>query len=358
MDSQNFDLKIDRIDTEKRRYHDTWAALNEELHAIESRDGHLLNAVERLREHQLQRGFVRDDLNAVQCHRFPHPDDAARYLSVQHNPKRVSRLKARVDALRPQRGDAVNNDCFLCPVNIQWQHRGIESGYAIEQNDAPFHIWMNAYPLMPLHLVVASCAHIPQAWNLDKRDNGQFSLGQIVTNLAGLSSRMPGYVGFYNGDGAGTSVPEHFHYQFFKRRTVDEVFPLEQAPSRVLDDIESVIEDYPVEGMCWQGCDPAVVIDRAAGRIEHWLRTRIGLRPTLSANIFAMTDADGGHLRIYFVPRDKDLGHSPSMAGMIGSLEILGELVLTTEPEKRALERGEIDYHLIARVLDDIRVPL
>jgi hypothetical protein len=92
--------------------------------------------------------------------------------------------------------------------------------------------------------------------------------------------------------------------------------------------------------------------------IEHWLRTRIGLRPTLSANIFAMTDADGGRLRIYFVPRDKDLGHSAHMAGMIGSLEILGELVLTTETEKHDLDRAEVNYHKIARILGDIRVPL
>ena len=346
------------MDTERRRYHDTWQALNEELHGLVTRDGMLLNTVERLREHQLEQGFIRDDLGAVQHCRFPHPDDATRFLSVQFNPERANRLKVRVDAVPPQRGDAINSNCFLCATNIQWQHHGIEFGYEIELHNTHFHIWMNAYPLMLLHLVVASREHIPQAWNLDKAGAGQFSLRQIVTNLAELSARMPGYVGFYNGDGAGTSVPEHFHYQFFKRRSADEVFPLEQARARALDDVESVIEDYPVEGLRWEGSDAAVVIDRAAERIEHWLRTRIGLRPTLSANIFAMTDADGGRLRIYFVPRDKDLGHSPHMAGMIGSLEILGELVLTTRSEKHELDRGEVNYHSIARILADIRVPL
>jgi hypothetical protein len=355
---RNIDASMPLIITEKRRYHHKWAVLNAELHAIETRDGNLLNTVERLREHQLKQGFIRDDLDAVQHRRFPHPDEATRFLSVQYNPERANRLKTSVDAVPPQRGDAVNSNCFLCATNIQWQHCGIEFGYDIELHKRHFHIWMNAYPLMPLHLVVASSEHVPQAWNLDKAGAGQFSLGQIVANLAVLSARMPGYVGFYNGDGAGTSVPEHFHYQFFKRRTVNEIFPLEQACTRALDDIESMIEGYPVEGMCWQGSDAAVVIARAAERIEHWLRTRIGLRPTLSANIFAMTDADGGRLRIYFVPRDKDLGHSPQMAGMIGSLEILGELVLTAESEKHALDRDEIDYNTIARVLGDIRVPL
>jgi len=358
MNMHKIDANMHQIDTDKRRYHNSWTELNAEMRALETRDGNLLGAVEHLREHQLERGFIRDNLGAVQCYRFPHPDDAARFLSVQYNPERVNRLKIRVNAIPPERGDAINNDCFLCASNIQWQHRGIEFGYDVEQDNTHFHVWMNAYPLMPLHLVIATCDHIPQAWNLDETAPGQFTIRQIITNLAELSARMPGYVGFYNGEGAGTSVPKHFHYQFFRRRSVEEIFPLELAPAHAIDDIESVIEDYPVEGMCWQGGDPDTVINRAVESVEHWLRTRIGLRPTLSANIFAMTDADGSHLRIYFVPRDKDLGHSPHMAGMIGSLEILGELVLTTETEKHDLDRGDVDYQKIARILGDIRVPL
>lgn len=343
---------------EKRRYHDTWHALNGKLHALVARDGNLLRAVEHLREHQLEQGFIRDDLDAVQRVRFPHPEDAKRFLSVQYNPERVNRLKVRLDAMSPQRGDAINGNCFLCATNIQWQHGGIEFGHDIEQDNTHFHIWMNAYPLMPLHLVIAACEHIPQAWNLEGAAPGRFTIGQIITNLAELSARMPGYIGFYNGEGAGASIPMHFHYQFFRRRAADEKFPLEMAPLRAVDDIESVIEDYPVEGMCWKGDNPAAVIASAIKCIGHWLRTRIGLRPTLSANIFAMTDADGSHLRIYFVPRDKDLGHSPHMAGLIGSLEILGELVLTSGAEKQGLDRGEIDYRRIAGILGDIRVPL
>ncbi len=357
-DMHDIDTEMHRIDIDRRRYHESWAELNAQLHAIEQRDGNLLNAVEQLRAHQLERGFIRDDLNAVYRYRFRHPHDDSRFLSAQYNPERLNRLKLRIDALPPERDDAVNNDCFLCAANIQWQHRGIEFGYSIEQDGTPFHIWMNAFPLMPLHLVVATCAHVPQAWYLDEGGSGHFSVGQIVATLARLSARMPGYIGFYNGDGAGTSVPEHFHYQFFKRRAADEIYPLELAPLRAADDIESVLEDYPVEGMCWQGDSPAAVIERAVQRIDHWLRTRIGLRPTLTANIFAMTDADGRRLRIYFVPRDRDLGHSPAMAGMIGSLEILGELVLTTDAEKQDLDAGRISYRSIAGILGDIRVPL
>lgn len=355
---QQIDTEMQRIATDRRAYPILWDKLNEELRALEHRDGNLINAVGRLREHQLDKGFIRDDLHAVKCYSFPHQDDPARFLSLQYNPARVNRLRIRVGAVPPSRGDAVNDSCFLCGANIQWQHRGIEFGYAIEVNGTPCNIWMNAYPLMPLHIVVATRDHIPQAWDLGYGEASQFSIDSIVRNLAILADRLPGYVGFYNGEGAGTSVPAHFHYQFFKRRDADARFPLELAPVRPLADAGSVIEDYPVESMRWSSTDRAAVVTQAAGWIDNWLRTRIGLRPELSANIFVMTDADGGRLRIYFVPRDKALCHSPHMAGMIGSLEILGELVLTTENEKHDLDRDQVNYASIARILADIRVPL
>ncbi|MGB5259348.1 MAG: hypothetical protein WBO34_02360, partial [Gammaproteobacteria bacterium] len=99
-------------------------------------------------------------------------------------------------------------------------------------------------------------------------------------------------------------------------------------------------------------------ITRAAAWINNWLRINLETRPHLSANIFAMTDDSGELLHIYFAPRDKTLEHSPRMSGTIGSLEILGELVLTTVNEKRDLDWGKIDYRSIARILSDISVPL
>ena len=343
---------------ERRRYPLLWETLNNELQALEQRDGNLLGVTERLREHQLDTGLIRDDLGAVQCYRFPHPDNPQRFLSVQYNPARVNRLKIRYDALQPPRGDAVHDSCLLCPANIQWQHRGAQFGYDIEEGGVAYSIWMNVYPLMPLHLVVATRAHVPLAWKVPGNASGLFSINTIVANIASLAMRMPGFVGFYNGAGAGASIPAHFHYQFFHRRSQVSCFPLELAPARHLDDCCAVIEDYPVDAMCWQSDDPNEAVSRATRWIQEWLLARTGLRPGLSANIFAMCDVERDLLRIYFVPRDHELCHSPHMAGTIGSLEILGELVLTTELEKIALDRGEIDYHSIERILNDIRVAI
>ena len=346
------------IDADRRRYPLQWDALNSKLRELEQRDGHLLGVLEHLYNHQLATGFIRDDLHRLQCFRFPHPDDADRFLSVQYNPARVNRLKLRPEALPPARGDAVNSDCFLCATNIQWQYHGLEFGYAIEEGGVPYHIWMNPFPLLPVHLVVAAQAHIPQSWESGADGSGRLSVHRIVANLAALAGRMPGYVGFYNGDGAGASLPAHFHYQFFRRRTDAPHFPLEQAPVRELNEGCAVILDYPVEGMRWQADDNVATINRAARWIEDWLLARTGLRPSLSANFLAMCDAGTGRLQIYFVPRDREMCHSPHMAGMIGGLEVLGELVLTTGQEKHDLDRGMMDYCTIERVLRDIRVPL
>jgi hypothetical protein len=358
MDRHNVEADMPWIDTERRRYPLHWDALNAQLQALEQRDGNLLGVLERLRDHQLRTGFLRDDLHDLQCFRFPHPDDAQRFLSVQYNPARVQRLKLRFDALPPPRGDAVNGDCFLCATNIQWQYHGREFGYAIEAGGVPCHIWMNPFPLLPVHLVVASQAHIPQAWESGAGGSGHLTVRRIVTSLAALAARMPGYVGFYNGDGAGASLPAHFHYHFFRRRTDVPHFPLELSPARELHEGCAVILDYPVECMRWQADDSSATINRAAGWIEDWLRARTGLRPSLSANIHAMCDAHTRRLQIYFVPRDRERCYSPHMAGMIGGLEVLGELVLTTGQEKHDLDRGMTDYRTIEQVLRDIRVPL
>ena len=46
------------------------------------------------------------------------------------------------------------------------------------------------------------------------------------------------------------------------------------------------------------------------------------------------------------------------MSGFIGSLEVLGELVFSSEDEKQRLERGEVDYHTVQRILASVRIEL
>ncbi len=342
---------------DRRRYHEHWDTLSRELRAEEDRGDGLAGAVRLLHFHQLTSGFIKDDLADIQCYHFPHPRQPDRFLSVQYNPARVKRLKLRVGAIPPVRGDATNDDCFLCERNIQWQHKGTEMGYEIDINGTPYVIWMNAYPLMPVHVVVTTRDHVPQDWQLDNAPGDRFSIRHIIENLVSLSTRLPGYISFYNGDGAGTSIPGHFHYQCFQRRDDNARFPLEMAPKRQLDGSCFLIDDYPVTAVCWEG-DVETVAEDVSKWISHWLSGHGNGSTDFSANIFSIIDGDTGKIQIYFIPRDRDRCHSPHMAGMIGCLEVLGELVLTTENEKRDIDRGMIDYRKIETILFDVSVDL
>jgi hypothetical protein len=42
------------------------------------------------------------------------------------------------------------------------------------------------------------------------------------------------------------------------------------------------------------------------------------------------------------------------MTGMIGGLEILGEIVFSTELEKQLLDTGQVDYFFVERILSAV----
>ncbi len=43
------------------------------------------------------------------------------------------------------------------------------------------------------------------------------------------------------------------------------------------------------------------------------------------------------------------------MSGTIGGIEVLGEMVFSSEADGKRLERGEIDYHTVERILSAAR---
>jgi hypothetical protein len=43
------------------------------------------------------------------------------------------------------------------------------------------------------------------------------------------------------------------------------------------------------------------------------------------------------------------------MSGIIGGVEVLGEMVFSGEEDGKRLERGEIDYHTVERILSAAR---
>jgi hypothetical protein len=338
-------------DDNTRSYDDIWTKLNVELRKLESCSG-LAGALEALEIQQRDIGFIRDDLNAVKRYRFRDPEDSSRFFCVQYNPRRAQRFAGAGTMTAPPGATMVNDGCFLCRDNIRWQQRGIELGYDIDVGGSEYVAWMNAFPLMPVHTVIATRAHVPQAWCSAEEVGTGLSIDKLLSDLVALAGRLPGFIGFYNGEGAGASIPGHMHLQFFKRPENYGPFPLEAVAGHP----ERAPSNYPVAVVFWQGRSRDVV-DQARRWITAWVESNSSGPMSISANIFAIADDADGSIRLYFVPRDQMSSHSPGMAGAVGGLEILGELVFSDPEEKGRLERGEVDYRTVERILASVNVP-
>lgn len=334
------------------QYQVQWDSLNRELNEL-ARSG-LGAALEALYRQQLAQGFVRDDLSGLQRYTFHHPQDEELFFTVQYNPARAHRFAGAGNVNPPPGAVRVHDGCFLCLENIQWQQQGVEIGFDIPVDGRSYIAWMNPYPLLPYHAVIASREHVAQAWHTNGKPAAGKHLKVLVKDLVDMARRLPGWIGFYNGQGAGASIPHHFHYQFFRRPAGYGTFPLEQAAARKQTQKKGYA--YPVAFAHWHG--EASVVTRTATRwIRTWSDTPHPDVKKLSANMIAIAD-ERGEVDLYFVPRDQERSRSPQMSGLIGGLEVLGELVFSSAEEKQRLDAGEIDYTAVARILNTVSVPV
>ncbi len=337
-----------------KKYSEIWTKLNRRLEHIERTGGGLAAALEALSDQQRDKGFVRDDLHLVRRYRFAHPEDPTRSLVAQYNPVRALRFGG-AGGSTPPAGTGVKHDgCFLCRENIEWQQSGAELGYEIDVASTPYIVWMNPYPLMPLHCVIASRDHIPQAWCTNGAASSCLSIKEILEDLLALSQRLPRYLGFYNGAGAGASIPGHFHFQFFKRPASDTSFPLEVAARKSGITTHGTIDDYPISVVYWRG-DLEEVVESASEWIGDWIVRNGHQVSSISANIVSTFDDVEKKVELFFVPRHQLRSQAPEMSGAIGGLEVLGEVVFSSQEEGQRLEVGKIDYHTLERILEAVR---
>ena len=339
------------------QYRRSWQVLNRNLQRIEIEHGGLGRALDALYQHQLATGFVRDDLSKIERYSIAHPDDSSNVLLVQFNPSRAQRFGGRGRKLPPPGQAAEHDGCFLCPSNVLWQQDGSELGYDIELNARNYIAWMNPYPLARAHAIIASPIHRPQAWASNGDSAGRLPLGDLIADLVALVCRSPGYVGFYNGVGAGASIPGHLHYHAFRRPLEHAQFPIERVTAARADPSAVFTEGYPVNFMYWHGAQ-AAVLSRASTWVDAWSEQNEAHAPDLTANIIAVTEEGSKEVGLYFVPRSRVATAGARAMPLVGGLEMLGELVFCSADEKRRIDAGEIDYFTLERILANVRMPL
>ncbi len=311
-----------------------------------------------LYKQQMHIGFVRDDLSGVQRSWAINPEDTGNSFLIQYNPKRSKRGKGAGRATVPEGVLPINNGCFLCKENIAWQQMGLEMGYSFKINDNTYLAWCNPFPLMPNHVTIASEIHEPQGWILGEKKKNFAKIRRIVNDLLKIISQTPDFVAFYNGLKAGATIPSHLHYQFFKRQAGHAPFPLEKAAFRLSSaghKIPFIVHNYPITCAYFNGCRENI-LDQIVNCMCDWTEA-CGHAPTLSANIIATLDkpANGDEEKntynLYFIPRDTYFSISPGRKGVVGGLEVFGEIAFSDSGEFERLQEGLITYDYVARIL-------
>lgn len=338
-----------------QNYDDVWHDLNGRLELIRETEG-LDGALRALERYHQDNGFVRDRAERIARFKFHHPQHPERFLRVQFNPRRALRRNGSGIKTPPSGIRVINNGCFLCRDNIAWQQQGTEVGYELDLHGQRCIAWMNPFPLLPTHVVLAPAAHITQEWSY--HDGGGQGVDDLLHTLVSMSAQLPGYVGFYNGVGAGASIPGHLHFHFSRRPEDDPRFPLESAA----DDFVAgraepgLVKDYPLDVAVWRGGESLVTA--AASWVARWAERNRSRLPGLSANLIVTTDAETSITSLYFAPRRRNQVSNGVTSGLIGGLEVLGEFVYTVIDEKTRLENGAVDYFSLEDILREIHTPL
>ena len=332
-----------------------WCELNDRLRDIERRSG-LVEAVVALQSHQVASGFIPGMPADIERRTFLHPDDPMLSLRVQYNPKRALRLadRRRISRAAPALGKSA---CPLCRDNIQRQQKGAQMGYELSARDRDYCALMNPFPLLPGHVVVATLDHHPQAPLFEDRDGVKVSV--LLGDLIDLANRMPGYVGFYNGIDAGASIPGHMHFQFFRRPADEQTFPLELAAHRTqrTNGATVLVDRYPLAVAHWHE-RPETLSSASLEWLTDWGARNRARLDDLTCNLIASRCEGEDRISLYFVPRERKKRYAAGISGFIGGLEVLGEIVLSSQEEKARLDQGGIDYFALERVLASIRTPL
>lgn len=226
-------------------------------------------------------------------------------------------------------------------------------GYRLGGTSISYTAWMNPFPLAVGHTILASDEHLPQHW-LD----GSIGLDHLVGDLMAFSHRLPDWIVFYNGVGAGASIEGHLHYHALPRTPGLGPMPIEMAADHHRANGEGPIARglYPMDFAHWRG-DFESVLERARPWLAEW-QAHAGSAADATANLMATCDAAADRMDLYFVPRHRRRSRGEGLGGVIGAFETMGEIICASPEERIRIESGEVDYRTIHELLAHVAVAL
>jgi diadenosine tetraphosphate (Ap4A) HIT family hydrolase len=282
-----------------------------------------------------------------------------RYFLALYNPLRADRGKGSGRKVPPvgfHLRDQVDTKCYLCASNMRWQSRGVQLYYEFLINERAYIAACNPFPILPYHFTIAYASHESQDWAVSSKFQVESKVRLIVEDLYRLAVELaPTFVVMMNGQGAGATL-DHLHFHAFEPFSSQPAFPL-CVVARYAQ------SDSPLPEVVRFGGDPlyplvafrlvgARAVENTIQLVLQWIKLA-GEKAT--ANIVMLTEE--GQVVAYFIPRHKDYPASRGLAGLIGGLEVLGQLVLSTADEQKSADEGGINYNYLNSILADVLPP-
>ena len=231
-----------------------WSNLNAELRFKETESGGLSAALAGLEKHQRKCGFIQDDLQEKRLV-FKDPQNGALNFSGSSKSK----------ACPPQRWCRNKNTTpvknvltmvvFSAVKIFDGSKNQRQFGFEITTSNDIYNAWMNLFPLLPNHVVVAARKHIPLVFKLFADDREGLELNRILSDLCETAQRLPNHIGFAMGL---VQVPQSrntfIFSSFFKGIPEDPLFPLEQRSFELSDGngTPEMITNYPISVVRWR----------------------------------------------------------------------------------------------------------
>lgn len=293
-------------------------------------------------------GFLEEDLSKVRIFSCIDPDHSSRRFIAQFNPRRGQRV-----------GVGRAGDCVLDVQHLRQQQRGLQFYYHFALNGRQYNALVNPFLFAPFQTTIASDEHEPQGWH--EQEGGREAQSQktrrIVADLFALAHQLPGWIAVYNGKDAGATI-DHLHFHVFELPPGHGPFPVQMAAEQVRATPEAEVRlrfggdhTFPIRAFRFGGSGEQVV-QEASLLLERYAN----LEPqAATANLMAVHE--GLQTCMYVVPRNRFLESAVGFASRVGSLEVFGEFICSSEEELHALQEGRINFRRLWNILKAINPP-
>lgn len=257
------------------------------------------------------------------------------WVGIQHNPARIVSTGAKID-----RDSIAARRCFLCADNRPAEQMSIEIAEGWE-------MLVNPYPILPVHLTIASKEHRPQ--------------DRVPMDIVAIAESLPGMAVFFNGACAGASAPDHMHLQ----AVLKDELPLVRLAEDIHRSDESGImwsseSDLQLPFLFMSGIvahDTMGMTVLAAGLNAGGPDKEGRLSDSKSVNTYFWI-SDNGQLRFLSVPRKahrpRCYSYNDSRQRLVspGCIDMAGLLILPREKDYRELTAAEI-----STIFSDVALP-